>query len=58
VSQGKTEEDPEENIRDAIKERLEVRAEKGLPLTVTTLEVEPTPHPSPSADGLVKAPVS
>ena len=40
VSQGKTEEEAEENIRDAIKECLEVRAEKGLPLTVTTREVE------------------
>ena len=40
VSQGKTEKEAEENIRDAIKECLEVRAEKGLPLTVTTREVE------------------
>ena len=40
VSQGKTEEEAEENIRDAIKECLEVRADKGLPLTVTTREVE------------------
>jgi predicted RNase H-like HicB family nuclease len=40
VSQGKTEEEAEQNIRDAIKECLEVRAEKGLPLTVTTREVE------------------
>jgi predicted RNase H-like HicB family nuclease len=40
VSQGKTEEEAEENIRDAIKECLEVRAEHGLPLTVTTREVE------------------
>jgi predicted RNase H-like HicB family nuclease len=48
VSQGKTEEEAEENIREAIKECLEVRAEKGLPLTVTTREVEPTPHPSRS----------
>jgi predicted RNase H-like HicB family nuclease len=40
VSQGKTEEEAEKNIRDAIKECLEVRAEKGLPLTVTTREVE------------------
>jgi len=38
VSQGKTEEEAEENIRDAIKECLDVRAEKGLPLTVTTRE--------------------
>ena len=40
VSQGKTEDEAEENIRDAIKECLQVRAEKGLPLTVTTREVE------------------
>jgi predicted RNase H-like HicB family nuclease len=40
VSQGKTEEEAEKNIREAIKECLEVRAEKGLPLTVTTREVE------------------
>jgi predicted RNase H-like HicB family nuclease len=40
VSQGKTEEEAEENIREAIKECLEVRAENGLPLTVTTREVE------------------
>jgi predicted RNase H-like HicB family nuclease len=38
VSQGKTEKEAEENIREAIKECLEVRAEKGLPLTVTTRE--------------------
>jgi predicted RNase H-like HicB family nuclease len=40
VSQGKTEGEAEKNIRDAIKECLEVRAEKGMPLTVTTREVE------------------
>jgi len=40
VSQGKTEEEAEKNIREAIKDCLEVRAEKGLPLTVTTREVE------------------
>ena len=40
VSQGKTEEEAEKNIREAIKECLEVRAEKGLPLTVKTREVE------------------
>jgi predicted RNase H-like HicB family nuclease len=40
VSQGKTEEAAEKNIREAIKDCLEVRAEKGLPLTVTTREVE------------------
>ena len=40
VSQGKTEEDAQRNIQDAIKETLEVRAEKGMPLTVTTRQVE------------------
>ena len=40
VSQGKTDEDAERNVREAIKECLEVRAEKGMPLTVTTREVE------------------
>ena len=40
VSQGKTEEEAEINIRDAIRECLEVRAEKGMPLTVSTREVE------------------
>jgi predicted RNase H-like HicB family nuclease len=39
VSQGRTEEEAEQNIRQAIKECLEVRAQKGLPLTVTTREV-------------------
>lgn len=40
VSQGKTEEDAERNVREAIKECLEVRAEKGMPLTVTTRELK------------------
>lgn len=40
VSQGKTEEEAQMNIIDAIKECLEVRSEKGMPLTVTTREVE------------------
>lgn len=40
VSQGKTEKEAEKNIKDAIKECLEVRAERGMPLTVTTLQVE------------------
>ena len=40
VSQGKTEEEVQHNIQDAIKETLEVRAEKGMPLTVTTRQVE------------------
>ncbi len=40
VSQGKTEAEAEANIREAIKECLEVRAEKGMPLTVSTRQVE------------------
>ena len=33
VSQGKTEQEAERNIQEAIKEFLEVRAEQGMPLT-------------------------
>jgi predicted RNase H-like HicB family nuclease len=40
VSQGKTEQEVEKNIQDAIKECLEVRAERGMPLIVTTRQVE------------------
>lgn len=40
VSQGKTEDEAQHNIEDAIRECLEVRAEKGMPLTVTTRQVE------------------
>lgn len=40
VSQGKTEAEAIQNIQEAIKECLAVREEKGLPLTVTTREVE------------------
>lgn len=40
ISQGKTEKEAQENIQEAIKECLEVRAEKGMPLTVTTRQVE------------------
>jgi predicted RNase H-like HicB family nuclease len=40
VSQGRTEQEAEANIRDAIRECLAVRAEKGLPLVVATREVE------------------
>ncbi|MGH9531747.1 MAG: type II toxin-antitoxin system HicB family antitoxin [Terriglobales bacterium] len=40
VSQGKTEGEAEKNIQQAIRECLEVRAEKGMPLTVTTRHVE------------------
>lgn len=40
ISQGKSEQEAEDNIRDAIKQCLEVRAEKGMPLTVATHQVE------------------
>lgn len=40
VSQGKTKDEAIENIKDAIALCLEVRAEKGLPLTIETQQVE------------------
>lgn len=40
VSQGKTEQEAEKNIQEAIKECLEVRAEKGMPRTVAIRQVE------------------
>jgi predicted RNase H-like HicB family nuclease len=40
VSQGATEAEAEVNIAEAIRECLAVRAEKGLPPTVTTKEIE------------------
>lgn len=40
VSQGATEQEAIEHIKDAIKECLEVRAERGMPLTIATREVE------------------
>jgi predicted RNase H-like HicB family nuclease len=40
ISQGRTEAEAEQNIQQAIRECLEVRAEKGMPLTVTTRHVE------------------
>ena len=40
VSQGKTEEEAQINIQDAIKECLEVRSEQGMPLTIITRQVE------------------
>jgi len=39
VSQGKTKEEALENIKDAIAACLQVRAERGLPLTVETQQV-------------------
>jgi predicted RNase H-like HicB family nuclease len=40
VSQAQTEVEAERNINEAIKECLAVRAEKGLPLTVSTRQIE------------------
>lgn len=40
VSQGRTEQEALENIREAIIACLEVRAEQGMPLTVKTVEVD------------------
>jgi predicted RNase H-like HicB family nuclease len=40
VSQGKTKDEALENIKEAIKSCLEVRAEKGLPLSIETSQVE------------------
>jgi len=40
VSQGASEADAEANLADAIRQCLAVRAEKGLPLTVATREIE------------------
>jgi len=42
VSQGETREEAIDNIRDAISACLEVRADRGLPLTVDTKQVEVT----------------
>lgn len=41
-SQGETREEALRNIQEAIKDCLEVRAERGMPLTVETREVEVT----------------
>jgi predicted RNase H-like HicB family nuclease len=40
VSQGMTKEQALENVKEAIKLCLEVRAEQGLPLTIETHQVE------------------
>lgn len=40
ISQGKTMREAERNIQKAIKECLEVRAAKGMPLTVTVRQIE------------------
>jgi predicted RNase H-like HicB family nuclease len=40
VSQGRTKDEALENISDAIRLCLQVRAEKGLPLTIETKQIE------------------
>lgn len=40
VSQGKTKEEAVESIKDAIKLCLETRAERGMPLSIETRQVE------------------
>jgi predicted RNase H-like HicB family nuclease len=40
VSQGATEEEALRNIREAIQECLDVRSERGMPLTIDTREIE------------------
>jgi predicted RNase H-like HicB family nuclease len=40
VSQGQTKEEALENIKDAIAACLQVRAERGMPLTIETQQVE------------------
>ncbi len=40
VSQGQSKEEALENVKEAIRLCLEVRAEKGMPLTIETRQVE------------------
>ena len=40
ISQGKTEEEAQVNIQDAIKQTLAVRSEMGMPLTIATKQIE------------------
>lgn len=40
VSQGKTKDEALENIQDAIYQCLQVRAERGLPLTIEARQIE------------------
>ena len=40
VSHGQTEEEAPRNVQEAIQECFEVRAELGMPLTITTRQVE------------------
>lgn len=42
VSQGMTRDEALDNIRDAIRACLEVRAERGMPLTIETRQIEVT----------------
>ncbi|HAZ60835.1 MAG TPA: HicB family protein [Gammaproteobacteria bacterium] len=42
VSQGQTRDEALKNIQDAIQQCLQVRAERGLPLTVETRQIEVT----------------
>lgn len=48
VSQGKTEQEAIDNIKDAIKQCLEVRSERGMPLTISMREVEVSVAANPS----------
>jgi len=40
VSQGKNKQESIENVKEAIQDCLEVRAERGMPLTIETQQVE------------------
>ena len=40
ISQGRTEEEALQNIKDAIRECLAVRTERGMPPTIDTREIE------------------
>ena len=40
VSQGRTRDEALDNVKDAIQGCLEVRSERGMPLTIETLQVE------------------
>jgi predicted RNase H-like HicB family nuclease len=40
ISQGVTKADAIENVRDAIRECLQVRAQMGIPLTIETQQIE------------------
>ena len=42
VSQGKTEDEAVDNVREAIQACIEARAANGMPLTVTVREIEVT----------------